>query len=290
MNIRRSMFFTLSALDAEFGHHLLASNGLAVKNVFEAFGKCHFQCDIRDEHQLAWMVSELERQGASPQIVREPEFSQQEIDDAELLFLRVDAEDFSVPVLPAEFSGGCERCDSGAEQVSELSVLWEKKCRPPDRFLVCVSGYRLVPRHIAESLHTLGIETRSLRTRIGAKLAGFRQIIPNVTLEPFHRSTTGIERNPECSFCLREGHCTSRSDPFVPVLGSSNRSNVPNWPPPISATYECFGHGRGHDGIKRYGPPQSKIALNQSVRAILEAESSDTSLYHWTPIAISDEN
>ncbi len=237
-------------------------------------GDVHAGVSLRlpvEDERLNTLLTRLRAAGVTPFTRWDREHSQDELDSADWLMMRIATAGLYGGVDYGQsyrFAIACTTCGAGAEPVPPLIAELGKMGKKEIDHLV-YEGHVIVTTRVAAALReagVTGIEPAPVQTQRRPPSAQHVWLRITSEFPRLHESTTGYETDAPCSACGRGGHGASAKEPEVPRYNP-----VPAGTPDFNRTWEYFGDWRqvrSETHSRPVGGGQG-VVVSQRVRRVL---------------------
>jgi hypothetical protein len=248
----------------------------------------------KGDPRIAKVLALLEQYGIKADVVDYPEYSDEDLETAQLLWMSGDI-DQSVDTgyqygTKYDLSQACPNCNAGARQTSALYIDGEElRLVRSHRAIEAFNCGVLVDGGIAKKLRDAGVRGISfgeVRARLKNKkwsLVAREQILIEHTMPPVRSSPTEDDTQQMCKVCRRGGWINIPKKPYraEDLVGMQD----------FNVTWEWFGPFWPEDlnrGIySRYAKwPHPRIVVTPKVMNIFRDAGVTT--FEWTPVTIGD--
>lgn len=248
------------------------------------------------DERLPRLVERLEQLGADYGRGHHDRFTEEELDNARLLFMKTYHEcevdgggEFGTTY---DLEGACPVCGAGARQTSALFLDGDDDELPKlqgHRAALTYRGEVLVDERLADEIEKLGPtglvfhnvyalmpDNRQVKLR-------WKQISSDRILPPMSPRTTSVNRTQPCPACLRSGYRTGAKVPLRVVYRASDLEGAGD----VNLTWEQCGPGELNADPRKISLPVPWLLVTPKVMRVMR--NAGVTEFVWMPIRVVDE-
>ena len=246
--------------------------------------------DETDE-RLPRLLTLLDEQKLDPLVDRRDVFTDEELDQARLIIMRVN-HDFEIDGgvkwgTTHDLSQGCPACGTGSPQTSALFIDGEELPRlEGHRAASTYHWHIIVDERLAADLENCGAtglyfrsvyavmpDKRQVKTR-------WKQMCAEPMLPPMSPQSTGLVRERPCSVCMRNGYAPTQKLPTRLVYRASDLVHAAD----VNMTFEWFGFAVLEPDLRESMLSHPWILITPKVQRVFR--DAGVTEFDWLPIRV----